>query len=79
MKNNSLTMTLGDVCRLFRQHGIPVEASQLADDIEAGIYPFGRLVKKSPTTQRRTFQIWRVDVLAFLKSKYPTEVIAGAE
>lgn len=70
MKRSLLTMTLEDVCKLFRSYGIPMEITRLADDIEAGIYPFGRLIKKSPTG-RRTFEIWRVDVESFIKSKMP--------
>lgn len=73
MKRSPLTMTLEDVCRLFRSYGIPMEIMRLADGIEAGVYPFGRIVKKS-STGRRTFEIWRVDVEAFLRSKMPQEV-----
>jgi len=67
---SALTMTIEDVCKLFRSYGIPAESMRMADDIASGIYPFGRLVKVSPTG-RRTFEIWRVDVEAFLKTRMP--------
>lgn len=70
MKRSPLTMTVLDVCKLFRSYGIPMEATRLSDDIEAGIYPFGRLVKVS-STGRRTFEIWRCDVEAYIQSKMP--------
>lgn len=78
MKRSPLTMTLEDVCKLFRSYGIPMEVIRLADDIEAGIYPFGRLVKVSPTG-RRTFEIWRCDVEAFIKSKMPSDLEEAAQ
>lgn len=74
VKRSPLTMTLEDVCQLFRGYGIPMETNRLADDIEAGIYPFGRLIKKSEKTKRRTFEIWRCDVEAFIQSKMPQNI-----
>ena len=65
-----LTMTINDVAKLFRSYGVPIELGRLADDIASGAYPFGRVVRISPNG-RRTFEIWRVDVEAFLKSKMP--------
>lgn len=73
MHRSNLTMTVNDVAKLFRSYGIPIELGRLADDIASGEYPFGRVVKTSPTG-RRTFEIWRVDVEAFLRSKTPQEV-----
>ena len=70
MKRSNLTMTIQDVAKLFRDYGIPIELKRLADDIASGAYPFGRLVKTS-ASGRRTFEIWRVDVEAFLQSKIP--------
>lgn len=70
MKRSNLTMTIQDVAKLFREFGIPIELRRLSDDIASGIYPFGRVVKTSPNG-RRTFEIWRVDVEAFLRSKIP--------
>lgn len=59
-------LTLAETCTQFRKAGISITNDTLADDIEAGKYPFGRLVKK--TGQRRTFEIWAKDVQAFLDS-----------
>ena len=70
MKRSNLTMTIQDVAKLFREYGIPIELRRLSDDIASGAYPFGRVVKTSPNG-RRTFEIWRVDVEAFLHSKIP--------
>lgn len=72
MKRSSMTMTINDVAQLFRSYGIPIELGRLADGIATGAYPFGRVVKTS-AGGRRTFEIWRVDVEAFLKSKMPQE------
>lgn len=71
MKRSNLTMTIGDVAALFRSYGIPIELGRLADDIASGAYPFGRVVRVS-ASGRRTFEIWRVDVEAFLQSKIPS-------
>lgn len=70
MKRSKISMTILDVAKLFREYGIPMECGRLADDIASGAYPFGRVVKTSETG-RRTFEIWRVDVEAFLHSKMP--------
>jgi len=66
----TMTMTLSDVADLFRSYGIPISLGRLADDIASGAYPFGRVVAVSPDG-RRTFEIWRTDVDAFLESKMP--------
>lgn len=63
-----LTMNLNDVAKLFRENGIPANAAKIADGISSGAYPFGRVVSTSENG-RRTFEIWRVDVLAFLQSR----------
>ncbi len=70
MRKPKLTMTLSDVADLFRSYGIPISLGRLADDIASGVYPFGRVVCTSPDG-RRTFEIWRTDVDAFLESKMP--------
>lgn len=66
MKRSNLTMTIQDVAKLFRDYGIPIELRRLSDGIASGDYPFGRVVRTSPNG-RRTFEIWRVDVEAFLQ------------
>ena len=70
MKRSNITMSIQDVAKLFREYGIPIELRRLADGIASGDYPFGRVVRISPNG-RRTFEIWRVDVEAFLQSKIP--------
>lgn len=71
-KRSNMTMTIQDVAHLFREYGIPIELRRLADGIASGVYPFGRVVRTS-ANGRRTFEIWRVDVEAFLRSKIPSE------
>lgn len=70
MKRQKLTMTIQDVANLFREYGVPIELRRLSDDIASGAYPFGRVVRVSPNG-RRTFEIWRIDVESFLRSKIP--------
>lgn len=65
-----LTMTLDEVAVEFRRWGISIEKGRLADGIASGDYPIGRVVRASPGG-RRTFEIWRCDVEAFLASKIP--------
>ena len=71
MPNQKLTMTINEVAAMFRASGISIEVGRLADGIASGDYPIGRVVRVSPGG-RRTFEIWRVDVLRFLESKTPT-------
>lgn len=70
MKRSSLTLTINETCKLFRSYGVPMEQTRLADGIESGIYPFGRLVRVSPRG-RRVFEIWRCDVENYIESKQP--------
>lgn len=69
----SITVTINEVAAMFRAAGMKVSPVTLADGIEAGVYPFGRLVKKSSAAGRRQFEIFRVDVQRFLESKTPKE------
>lgn len=66
------TLTLEQYVGLFRERGIPMDKKRLSDGIKAGFYP-GRVVSEGPTG-RTTFEIWRVDAVAFLDSKKPAEV-----
>lgn len=68
-----LTMNLTEVAQLFRQHGVPADPNKIADGIATGRYPFGKLIAVSPNG-RRTFEIWRVDVLRFLEDKTPQSI-----
>lgn len=58
-------MTLAEVGEEFRKAGISIDNRRLADGIESGEFPFGRLINTSPGG-RRTFWILRKDVLAYL-------------
>lgn len=63
------TMTLNECLNEMREHGIPCSPYRVADAIESGYYPFGRVCSVSPTTGRRTFEIWRVDFERWLTEK----------
>lgn len=69
-----LTMNLTEVANLFRQHGVPADPMKIAEGIVSGRYPFGSVVAVSPNG-RRTFEIWRVDVLRFLEDKTPQTIM----
>lgn len=73
MAKRALTATINETVEIMRSAGIPMTSATLADGIESGVYPFGRLVRKSETTGRRTFEIFRVDIQQFLESKTPKE------
>lgn len=72
MARSNITMTLEDVAKELRAVGIPTHLGRLADSIADGTYPFGRVVKVSPTG-RRTFEIFRVDFQRWLDSIIPKE------
>lgn len=76
MAKNKLTVTVNETLAIMRKAGIPITAITLADGIETGVYPFGRMVRKSEITGRRTFEIYRVDLQQWLDSKTPKEVSA---
>lgn len=66
-----LTMNINEAAKALRDAGIPITAARLADGIEQGYYPVGRMVSKDPNTGRRAFEIFRVDLMAFVDSKTP--------
>lgn len=57
-------LTLAETCAEFRKVGISITNATLADGIAEGKYPFGRQLPSKG--QRRNFEIWRKDVMAFL-------------
>lgn len=73
MAHQKITVTVNETLAILRASGMPATASTLADGIESGAYPFGRMVRKSETTGRRTFEIFRVDLMAWLESKTPRD------
>lgn len=72
MAKSSATMTLRDVCRAMSAAGIRCTEKVIADGIDCGAYPFGRIISRGETG-RRTVQIFRVDFEAWLESKMPKE------
>ena len=73
MAKQRITVTVNEALSILRAAGMPATASTLADGIESGVYPFGRMVRKSETTGRRTFEIFRVDLMSWIDSKTPKE------
>lgn len=71
-----LTLNVNEAARMLREAGIPMTAAKLSDGIEGGFYPFGRLVSKDERSGRRSFEIFTVDVAAFIREKTPEEVRA---
>lgn len=51
-KKQSPRMTLEEVCRDMRDHGMSMSIGTLADGIEVGVFPFGTVVSKSETGVR---------------------------
>lgn len=64
----SITLTVHQAMRICRENGWPINQYQLTDGMEKGVYPFGRLVNTG-ATGRRTFEIFRGDLLRFLYEK----------
>lgn len=65
-----LTMTLLEVYKEMRAHGIHCNTKSISAGIACGAYPFGRVVSEGETG-RRTLEIFRVDFEAWLESKTP--------
>lgn len=63
-----MVLSVTECAAEMRKHGIPCSTRNIGDAIANGIYPFGR-VKCEGATGRRTFEIWRVDFEAWLRSK----------
>lgn len=61
-------MTVNECAETMRAHGIRCSNMDVGDAIEQGVYPFGR-VKRVGSLGRRTFEIWRVDFEAWLRSR----------
>lgn len=62
------TMTLKECAVAMRERNIPCTETGIADAIELGIYPFGR-IKHVGKTGRRSIEIWRVDFERWLKER----------
>lgn len=57
-------MTLEEVCRDMRNHGMSMSTKTLADGIETGAFPFGTMVSKSETGIRNII-VMRKDYCAW--------------
>lgn len=65
-----LTMTVREAYYAMRAAGIPTSEARISAGIASGAYPFGRVVNVGETG-RRTLEIFRVDLDAWIKSKTP--------
>lgn len=65
---NKLTLTINETVALCREHGWVVGKEQLAEGIAEGRYPFGMILRVG-NTGRKTYEIWKADVLAYLREK----------
>ena len=65
-----LKMTLMDVYHAMRDAGITSSPKAISDGIVSGAYPFGRVTNVGET-KRKTFEIFRVDFYAWLKTRIP--------
>ena len=70
MARQRLTMTLREVYYAMRAAGIPCNEKTISAGIASGAYPFGRVVQEGETG-RRTLEIFRVDLMAWIESKTP--------
>lgn len=62
------TMTLHECANAMRAAGIACSPRGIADSIQDGIYPFGR-IKSIGEGGNRRFEIWRVDFERWLSEK----------
>ena len=65
-----LTMTINEVCQEMRKAGISCSNNRVSAGLQSGCYPFGRITNVGDTG-RHTFEIYRVDFEAWLRSKVP--------
>ncbi len=65
---NKLTVTLHECEDILRSYGIRCSAAGIAEGIESGAYPFGR-IKRVGRSGRRDTEIFRVDLMNWLREK----------
>lgn len=63
--SNPITMTATEAAETLRRYGMRCSAKTIADGIEAGEYPFGRIVSVGETGRRRV-EIFRVNFCRWL-------------
>lgn len=62
------TMTLKECAAAMRERNVPCTETGIANAIEDGAYPFGR-IKHVGKTGRRSIEIWRVDFERWLAER----------
>lgn len=63
-----LALTIKEACAICKEYGWIVDKTVMADGIAEGRYPFGRVIGEG-TTGRRTFEIFRGDLVRWLEDK----------
>jgi hypothetical protein len=66
-------MTLSECVRVMREAGFRTSEKAIADGIEKGYYPFGRIKGVGPTGRRAT-EIYRVKFEAWMQEMTGVEV-----
>ena len=64
----SLKLSTAEAATLCKENGYKISADSIARGISAGTVPFGRVVATGKSG-RNTYEIWRKDVVAFLREK----------
>lgn len=64
----SLKLSTAEAATLCKAYGYKISADSIARGISAGTVPFGRVVSTGKSG-RNTYEIWRKDVVAFLREK----------
>ena len=63
--NQSITITVTEAAQILRSYGMHCSAKTIADGIENGSYPFGRIVSVGESGRRRV-EIFRVHFCRWL-------------
>ena len=63
-----MTVTATEAAAVLRAKGMKVSVKRLVDGIQAGVYPFGRIVATG-SSGRRTVEIFRGDLENWIKDK----------
>lgn len=63
-----LTLSVQQACAICKAAGFRIGYLQMTDGIVSGAYPFGRVVRTG-STGRNTYEIFRVDLVNWLRQK----------
>lgn len=63
-----LTVPLEETAAILRKAGMRISAAQVANGIECGRYPFGKVISVGPSGRRQT-EIFRADLQHWLEGK----------